>query len=56
MYFKLLLLQAGLDAMPPGGTDKLLTGVRFLETELFREMPTIYLILSSSQTGYSSNS
>lgn len=34
MYFKILpLSQAGLDAMPPGGTGKLLTRLRFLETE-----------------------
>lgn len=38
MYFKILpLSQAGLDAMPSGGTEKLLTRLRFLETQLFNE-------------------
>lgn len=40
MYFKILpLSQAGLDVMPPGGTEKkfFLTKLRILETELFYE-------------------
>lgn len=42
IYFKILFLsQAGLDAMPPGGIDKLLTGLRFLVTGLFYEILTI---------------
>ena len=42
MYFKILpLSQAGLDAMPPGGTEKkILTRLRFVETELFYETRT----------------
>lgn len=41
MYLKIPLSQAGLDAMPSGGTEKLLTRLRFLETQLFSETPSI---------------
>lgn len=52
-YFKILpLSQAGLDAMPPGGTEKkfFLTKLRFLETELFYENtnPPLQATLPSS--------
>lgn len=40
MCFKTLpVSQAGLDAMPPGGTDELRTGLMFPEAELFLEIP-----------------